>query len=61
MRRARHKLAEAMRKNAYVLANELDLGLVKGMYDAIGEIVKALPEVFENLTKAIERFGKRAP
>lgn len=61
MRRARHKLAEAMRKNPYILANELDLDFVKGMYGAIGEIVKVLPEIFENLAKAVERFSRRAP
>jgi hypothetical protein len=61
MRRARHKLAEALRKNPYILANELDLKLVRGMYDALGEIVKTLPEVFENLVKAVERFSRRAP
>jgi hypothetical protein len=61
MCRARHKLAETMRKNAYVLANELDLGLVRGMYDAIGEIVRSLPGLFKNLAKAVERFSKRAP
>lgn len=59
MYRSRHKLAGAMRKNPYILANELDLGLVKGMYEAIAEIVKILPEVFRNLAKAVERFGRR--
>jgi hypothetical protein len=61
MYRARHKLADAMRENPYILANELDLDLVKGMYEALGEIVRALPEIFKNLARAVGRFSRRAP
>lgn len=55
-----HKLAETMRKNPYILANELDLGLTKSVYEAIALIAKDLPEIFKNLAKAAERFSRRA-
>jgi hypothetical protein len=59
MYRARHKLAEVMRKNSYILANELDLELAKDLYEAMGGIAKALPDVFVSLAKAFERFSRR--
>lgn len=59
LRGKRNRIARRIRKNQHVLQNELDLRLVDDMYAAFGKLVHALPEVFVNLAKAIERFAER--
>jgi hypothetical protein len=61
LRDKRNRIARRIRKNQHVLQNELDLQLVDNMYAAFGNLVRALPEVFVNLAKAIDRFTDRKP
>ena len=56
MRNRRHKLSTAMRQNQAALAKQLDLKLMEAMFEALGDLTKALPSIFMNLAKAIGRF-----
>lgn len=58
MRTARKKLAEVIRVNQAVLAENLDLQWVKSMYEILAEIPTAFPSLFLNLAEAVARFAK---
>jgi hypothetical protein len=60
LRKIRHKIAKRARKNLAVLDQELDIQLVKNVYEALGNLVTAAPDIFKNIARAIERFGKPA-
>ncbi len=60
LRKRRNKIATKIRKNQYILQNELDLKLVRDGYEALGDLSKALPEIFKNLAAAVGRFAKAA-
>ena len=56
MRHRRHKIAQSIRRNQYILANELDLRIIDACYDAMGSLTRAVPDLFGNLAKAVGRF-----
>jgi hypothetical protein len=58
LRSARHKLSRRVRKNGHILSNDLDLGVIDAAYDAIRDLVKLAPDIFQNLSKAIKRLDK---
>jgi hypothetical protein len=60
LRKKRNKIATKIRNNQYILQNELDLKLVHDSYEALGDLVKALPSIFKNLAAAVNRFNKEA-
>ncbi|MFL6263238.1 MAG: hypothetical protein ACJ76Y_26375 [Thermoanaerobaculia bacterium] len=60
LRKRRNKIATKIRKNQYIIQNELDLKLVRDGYEALGDLSKALPDLFKNLAAAIGRFAKEA-
>lgn len=59
LRTKRNKLATRIRKNQHIIQNELDLSMVDSMHEALGELVKAFPDVFKSLAKALERYASR--
>lgn len=59
MRHFRNRLATKIRKNQFILAKELDLKLIKDFYDAFGELVKTLPAIFKELSKAVSRYSNK--
>ena len=59
LRKSRHNIARKVRKNGHIIDKELDLTLVEDMYAAFGGLVKALPDIFTNLSRAINHFNKR--
>ncbi|WP_041598648.1 hypothetical protein [Hahella chejuensis] len=59
LRSKRNKIARRMRNNQRILEKELDLKFVEGIYGSMDDLVRALPEVFTNLAKAVERFSQR--
>ncbi len=61
MKKRRQKLASVVRKNQFILSEALDLKLIEDMYQALGAIPNALPDLFTNLRKAISRFEKKDP
>ncbi|HDP99255.1 MAG TPA: hypothetical protein ENN22_08750 [bacterium] len=60
MRKNRHKMARVVRTNVKILNDALDLELIENIYGALGNIPRALPELFINLSKAVTRFQKKA-
>lgn len=52
----RKKFAVTMRKSHYQLKNEYDLRLVSDTYEALGKMAKALPDIFTELSKAVNRY-----
>jgi len=59
LRDKRHRIARKIRKSQYVIANELDLQVVRSLYDALKTLCQELPSIFSRLMKAVERFFKR--
>lgn len=59
LRSKRSQLAKTVRKNSFILENELDLNLLKSIYEALGDLAKALPKIFTNLSKAVSSFFKK--
>ncbi|MDW7681458.1 MAG: hypothetical protein SCK70_12905 [bacterium] len=59
MRKNRHKLARVVRTNVKILNDALDLELIENIYGALGNITRALPELFINLSKAVASFHKK--
>lgn len=55
----RHKMATRIRKRQHILSKDLDLKVVDGMYEALAELPKALPDIFKNLSKAIGSYKQR--
>jgi hypothetical protein len=60
MRKRRHRIAKTIRKNQYIIANELDLELIGDIYNALGDLTRALPDLFKNLAQAVGRFTSKA-
>jgi hypothetical protein len=59
LRRRRQKLARVIRANVHVLEAELDLKFLEDQYAAMGSLVKALPDLFKSLAKALETLLKK--
>lgn len=59
LRHQRNKLATRIRRNQFVLQNELDLMLVEGMYTALRDLTTSLPEIFKGLAEAVARYDLR--
>jgi len=59
LRVKRNKLATRIRKNMHIIQNDLDLSIVDSMYEALSDLVKAFPEVFTSLAKALNRYIDR--
>ena len=59
LRQARNSIATRIRKNQFILQNELDLMLVEGMYNALRDLTATLPEIFKNVAQAIARYESR--
>lgn len=59
LRDKRHRIARKIRKSQYVLANELDLQVVRAFYDALKTLCEEFPSIFSRLAKAVGRFLKR--
>ncbi|WP_417386478.1 hypothetical protein [Gimesia sp.] len=59
LRNKRHRIACKTRKHQHVLSTELDLEVVTSMYGAFSQLVTAVPELFANLAKAINRFNNK--
>lgn len=60
LRKKRARIAEKIRKNQFVIQNELDLELVRELYSAAGSLASTFPELFKNLGGAVTRFEKRS-
>jgi hypothetical protein len=58
MRRRRKRLARKVRTNQLILSSELDSRLISEIYDSLEELSKSLPEVFDHLSLAVNRFHK---
>ena len=56
LRAKRNKLATRIRKNQYIIQNDLDLGVIDSMYEALSGLVKSSPEIFKLLAKALKRY-----
>lgn len=56
LRRKRNRIATKIRKHQFVIQSELDLKLVESMYEALGRLAKAFPDVFVELGSAVARF-----
>ncbi|MBL1267923.1 MAG: hypothetical protein COA87_009280 [Halomonas sp.] len=59
LRRKRNKLATRIRKNQYIIQEELDLRVIDSMYESLSRLVKSFPDVFKSLAKALERYIRR--
>ena len=59
LRLARNRIATKIRKNQFILQNELDLALVEGMYTALRELVTTLPSIFRTLAVSVARYDDR--
>lgn len=60
LRNRRKKLSRAIRFNQFELQNDLDLQLMKDIYEAIGGVAKAVPDIFKNLAASYAEFLKRS-
>jgi hypothetical protein len=61
LRAKRHRVAQRVRVNQFVLSNNLDLQVVHGMYGAFTQVFSMFPDLFKNLGEAISRYElKRA-
>jgi hypothetical protein len=58
MRRRRNRLARKVRTNQLILSSELDSRLISEIYVSLGELSESLPDVFNHLSLAINRFHK---
>ena len=56
MRKRRQRIAQRIRKNQYILSEELDLNLLKSIYDSLGQLSKDMPRIFPNLSSAMKNF-----
>ncbi|MET0118953.1 MAG: hypothetical protein ABW090_16140 [Sedimenticola sp.] len=56
LRVKRHKVARRARKNQFVLANDLDLEVVRTMYSAMSNLANSVPDVFKQLAKSVSSF-----
>ena len=60
-RHLRHKIAKKARRHAHVLNQELDLDLIDDVYKALGDAVKAAPDVLKNLSSAVKNYFEKHP
>ena len=56
LRAKRNRIARRIRKNQFVLQNELDLQLVEDMYAAFGKLAHSLPWCFRKSHKGDRAF-----
>ena len=56
LRKRRHKLARRIRKNMQIIEEELDKGFVRAQYEALNDLVAALPEQFKRLSKCLGKI-----
>lgn len=56
LRAKRNRIATKIRKHQHVIQSELDLKLVEDMYEALGKLTKAFPDLFVELGAAVARF-----
>ena len=59
LRKQRHRIATKIRKRQHILATELDLKLVTASHEAMAALVKAVPDVFKELGKAVSRYAEK--
>jgi hypothetical protein len=59
MIKRRHAMATRLRKRQHILSNNLDLKVVDGMYEGLSDLPKSLPDIFRNLSKAINNYEKK--
>jgi hypothetical protein len=66
MRKHRQRLARKtkrdvsrIRRDQYVLMNDLDLEVIKSIYKSFSKLCEFAPEVFTELSKAVNRFYRR--
>jgi hypothetical protein len=58
LRKRRHLIASRIRRNQYILQNELDLQLIKDLYEAAGSLCNSVPDLFKNLSRAVRDVQK---
>jgi hypothetical protein len=58
MRRRRNRLARKVRTNQLILSSELDSRLISDIYGSLEELSKSLPDAFDHLSLAVNRFQK---
>jgi hypothetical protein len=56
LRSHRNKIAKTVRRNQYVLENQLDLEMTRAFFEAARTLVVAVPDIFKHLAQAIARF-----
>jgi hypothetical protein len=56
LRKRRHKLARRIRKNMYILEEELDKEFVNSQYEALNDLVCALPDQFKRLSRLLDKI-----
>jgi hypothetical protein len=59
MRKRRLKLSTAMRQNQEALAKQLDLKLMEAMFEALGDLTKALPSIFMKFSQGDRPIPRR--
>ncbi len=59
LRKQRHCIAKKIRKHQHILANELDLKLITASHEAMADLVKAVPDLFKELGKAVNRYAEK--
>lgn len=55
----RHAMATRIRKQRRIIEKDLDLKVVDGIYEGLAELPKVMPDIFKNLSKAVERYFSR--
>jgi hypothetical protein len=58
LRSRRNKIASRIRKNQFLLQNELDAKMIKDLYEAFGALCNSLPELFRNVSRALSDIQK---
>jgi hypothetical protein len=61
LRESRKRLSNIIRRNQYVIQSELDLELIRSMYEAVENLVTALPSVLSGLGRVLERISQKLP
>lgn len=59
LRRISQKITDRARKLQYELSNDLDVLVLKSGYEAIAELIKMAPSLFQNLAKQYDSFEKK--
>ena len=58
LRSRRNRIASRIRKNQFLLQNELDGKMIKDLYEAFGALSNSLPELFRNVSRALSDIKK---